>query len=293
MGKFLKILSWVFVSLGMLSLIIAFYLFLFNSQYFIPSGKFNLEIGNQFGGFLAGFVGIFFTGTGTFLVFLTFEQQRNQFKIAQFESSFFNLLSHLQLIVEQISGPVNWLNIRDSNVPGRRYLYYQIRELKELINKKTTLLQNGQLDKTELEKYSKLSDYLLFEDNNLQKSVALNKELLSEFIQEIYEDFYKTRYSFLSHYFRFVYHVIKFVHNSLIDQNDKQKYIDLIQAQMTSDELGLILFNGLGKIAKEKTYPLLEQYNFLSNLDTRLLPHPHSIVQLYPKTKFKYLKYDS
>lgn len=293
MGKFLKILSWIFVTMGMLSLIIAFYLFLFDSQNFIPEGKFNLEIGNQFGGFLAGFVGIFFTGTGTFLVFLTFEQQRNQFKIAQFESSFFNLLSHLQIIIEQISGPVKWANIQDYNVPGRRYLYFQIRELKELIKTKTTLLWNEQLDKIDLEKYSKLSDSLLFEDKDMQNPVPLNKELLLEFIQEIYEEFYKSRYSYLSHYFRFVYHIIKFVHNSQIDQNEKQKYIDLFQSQMTSDELGLLLFNGLGKIGNRKTYPLLEQYDFLSNLDTRLLPHPHSIVQLYPKTKFKYLEYNS
>lgn len=293
MGKFLKILSWIFVSVGMLSLIIAFYLFLFDKQYFIPGEKFNLEIGNQFGGFLAGFVGIFFTGTGTFLVFLTFEQQRNQFKIAQFEASFFNLLSHLQIIIEQISGPVKGLNIPDYNVPGRRYLYYQIRELKELINTKTTLLLNEELDKIELEKYSNLSNSLLFEDKDLANPFPLNKELLLEFIQNIYEGFYKARYSYISHYFRFVYHIIKFVHNSQINQNDKQKYIDLIQAQMTSDELGLLLFNGLGKIGNRKTYPLLEQYNFLSNLDIRLLPHPHLIVQLYPKTEFKYLEYDS
>jgi len=277
----------------MLCLIIAFYVFLSDKQYFILGEKFNLDIGNQFGGLLAGLVGIFFTGTGTFLVFLTFEQQRDQFKISQFETSYFNLLSHLQILIDQISGPVRWLNISSGDVKGRLYLYYQIRELKELITNKINSLLNEKLEKEELEKYSKLTEVFLFNDKDLSNPVPLDKDLLLDFIQNIYEEFYNRRYSFLSHYFRFVYHIIKFVNDSKISQDDKQKYIDLIQSQMTSDELGLILFNGLGKIAHRKTYPLLEDYNFLSNLDTRLLPYPKLIIKLYPKTEFKYLKYSS
>ena len=72
---------------------------------------------------------------------------------------------------------------------------------------------------------------------------------------------------------------------------EKQKYVDLIQSQMTSNELGLLLLNGLSMIGNRKTYPLLEQYNLLSYLDTRVLPYPELIVQLYPKIDFLYLNY--
>jgi hypothetical protein len=289
MNKLFKVLSWTFVALGLISLIISFVLFFSESKYFEFGESFNLEVGNQFGGLLAGLVGIFFSGTGTFLVFLTFEQQRSQFLISQFENSFFNLLSHLQNIINQISGPVNLNNIHDGNVVGRKYLYYQIRELKEIINNRAISIMSD-----EGNQYKGLaSHFLLYNNPDLKCPEPINESLLKSFIQEAYEDFYKNKYSFLGHYFRFVYHLIKFVDESDLLPQQKKKYIDLIQAQMTSDELGLLLFNGLGKIGNRKAFPLLESYDFLSNLDTRVLPYPGLIIRLYPKTNFKYKNYGS
>jgi len=293
MNKFLKILTWIFISLGLMSLFLAFYLFATDKQYFHIGSKFNLEFAYQFGGFLAGIVGVFFTGTGTFLVFLTFEQQRNQFNISQFEASFFNLLSHLHIIIAQTSGPVHWANIQDGKVDGRRYFYFQIRELKDLIKEKVNTLVNEKEHKVEHFRYSSLAEFFLTDNENIPLTVPFDKKLFQEFIQNIYEEFYKTRYSFLGHYFRFVYHVIKYVHFSNVSPDKKHHYVDLIQSQMTNDELGLLFFNGLSKIGNPKFFPLLEEYNFLSNLDIRSLPYTNFMIQLYPQTKFKYLKYNN
>lgn len=286
MRKLFRILSWIFVILGIFSLIISFFLFFTDKQYFNFGDKLNLEIGNQFGGLIAGLVGIFFSGTGTFLVFLTFEQQRFQFQLSQFESSYFNLLSHLQVLISQLSGPVHWANIVDGNVQGRKFLYYQIRELKDLFGTKVQKVVTQ--DKN---KYSKLFSAFFIEDEDVHTSEPLDLELLKELVKEAYEDFYRTRYSFLGHYFRFVYHLIRFVDESRLTELEKKKYIDLIQSQMTSDELGLLLFNGISKIGINKSYPLLEKYDFLSNLDTRVLPYPALLTKLYPQTHFKYLNY--
>jgi len=56
---------------------------------------------------------------------------------------------------------------------------------------------------------------------------------------------------------------------------------------MSNDELALLLLNGLGKYGKDKFYPLLEQYEFLSNIGSSSLPNLRYIVLLYPNTKFK------
>lgn len=70
-----KALSYIFIGLGLVSLIISLSVFLLDENNFRVGEQFDIEKASQFGGFIAGLVGVFFMGTGTFLVFLTFEQQ--------------------------------------------------------------------------------------------------------------------------------------------------------------------------------------------------------------------------
>jgi hypothetical protein len=286
MNRALKTLSYIFVIIGLISLIVSFCFLFFSKSYFKFGESFNLEIANQFGGFIAGVAGIFFTGTGTFLVFLTFEQQREQFKLSQFESSFFNLLSHLELLIENISGVVQWRNIVDPSVYGRKYFYFQIRELNDLIHKKT----EDALKNTE-SKYYKIAIHFM-KDVDRDTLEPFDYKLFEEYIKELYEEFYKSRYSYLGHYFRFVYNVIKYVDESQLSYEYKKKYVGLIQAQMTSDELGLIFYNGIGKYGNEKLFPLLEKYAFLSNIDKRVLIFSDYLIKLYPRTNFNFLSFE-
>ena len=263
-------------------MLVSFGLFFFSPQYFSVNGAFNLETANKLGGFIAGVTGIFFAGTGTFLVFLTFEQQREQFKSSQFESSFFHLLSHLQILIEHISGPVRWANIQDGNVKGRKYFYYQIREFKDLLNKKAADALVG-----DYPKYTSIALHISTQEEAKPES-PIDTSLYAEFIEEVYEEFYTSRYSYLGHYFRFVYNLLRFIDDSNLTEIDKNKYTNLIQAQMSSDELGLLLYNSLGRYGKEKLYPLIEKYEFLSNIDSRVLEDAEYIYLLFPNTNFKY-----
>lgn len=67
----------------------------------------------------------------------------------------------------------------------------------------------------------------------------------------------------LAHYFRQLYHIIKFVDESEIE--DKRRYTDFVQAQMDNDELVLLAYNGLNERG-ENFKSLIEKYGLLENL---------------------------
>jgi len=70
----------------------------------------------------------------------------------------------------------------------------------------------------------------------------------------------------------------------------------LIQAQLTNDELSLILYNslsdnGLSQSKESKFYEWLNDYKFLENVDSKsLLSRNHHI--FFDKTFFKFLSID-
>ena len=93
-----------------------------------------------------------------------------------------------------------------------------------------------------------------------------------ELIIRIYEYFYEQYPNVLGHYFRFLYNVFKYVIGNKDTESERRKYIDLIQAQMSSDELGLLFYNALSKYAKNNNgkYQFkewLERFNFFENIN--------------------------
>ena len=73
------------------------------------------------------------------------------------------------------------------------------------------------------------------------------------------------------HYFRHMYHIITFVNDSDVDLPMKKKYISLIQAQMSNEELLVMCFNVIhycyNKTTENEEYiKLLDDYHFFKNL---------------------------
>ena len=67
----------------------------------------------------------------------------------------------------------------------------------------------------------------------------------------------------LEQYFKQLYHTVKFVDDSEIDE--KQRYANFIQAQLDYDELILLAYKGLSKHEKDFK-ALIEKYGLLENL---------------------------
>jgi len=73
----------------------------------------------------------------------------------------------------------------------------------------------------------------------------------------------------MSHYFRTIYHIIKLIDKSEIE--NKKQYISLARAQLSSYEQVLIFYNCLHENGTEKFKPLIEKYALMKNLDTSLI----------------------
>jgi hypothetical protein len=64
------------------------------------------------------------------------------------------------------------------------------------------------------------------------------------------------------HYFRTLYHLIEFIDQSFIDE--KAYYVGIVRAQLSTDELTLLFYNGLSEQG-ENFKPLIEKYALLKN----------------------------
>ncbi|MBU1237974.1 MAG: putative phage abortive infection protein [Gammaproteobacteria bacterium] len=91
-----------------------------------------------------------------------------------------------------------------------------------------------------------------------------------------YEIFYKDIQGEIGHYFRTLYNIIKFVHQS--DIQNKRFYTNLVRAQLSSQELSLLFYNCASALGSQKFKPLVEEYSLLKTLprESLLAPLEHS-----------------
>ncbi len=234
-------------------------------SYYITFYKFGLSLDTtnwaEFGNYIGGVTSSIFGFVSVILIQLTFRNQNDNFNLQQFETTFFNLLSNQREILNSLSGYVyeDWsdgrdlLEGKDTHPEGRKYI--------------------DSLS-LELEKYIK----------NKHKAVRTKLEYEAE-IQKMYDFIYNSREAQLGHYFRHLYHILKYTHESKI--NNKRKYIDLIQAQMSDNELFISFYNGISKYGKDKFLPLMDEYGFLENIKSRSTLFDKHKITFYPKTVFK------
>jgi hypothetical protein len=98
------------------------------------------------------------------------------------------------------------------------------------------------------------------------------EEIGLEDAKEGYMKFYKRHQSDIGHYFRHLYHIIKFIHES--DIPNKKRYTGIVRAQLSSYELGLLFYNCLVDFdidEKNKFKPLIEEYKLLKSIDDSLI----------------------
>jgi len=96
-------------------------------------------------------------------------------------------------------------------------------------------------------------------------SVILNCPHWGDSPEERYEKFYlKYAHDQLGHYFRNLYQIVKLIESSQIE--NKKFYTNIIRAQLSSNELYLLFYNGLSSFGHEKFFPLLVKYEFFEHL---------------------------
>lgn len=102
---------------------------------------------------------------------------------------------------------------------------------------------------------------------------------------EIYEQMYRRHQDLLAHYFRNLYHVIKFI--DMNQEIDRQYYADLLRAQLSSSEAVLLFYNGLSRWRVDRAKPLIEEYGLLKTLPVHL-DLPKSLAVRYATCAFRH-----
>lgn len=104
---------------------------------------------------------------------------------------------------------------------------------------------------------------------------------------QAYELFYERHHDTVGHYFRTLYHLIKFVDRSRLSDEDKETYANIARAQLSTYELCLLFYNGASKHGAGFK-PLIERYGFLKHVhdDALLSASDKSSHVLYAPSAF-------
>ena len=224
-----------------------------------------------FGDYIGGIIGSISALIGIIFLYRTYKiqldisscQESIQRK-QQFEDTFFSLLGQQRSIIANIRGKIPIKN-------GQSF------------EEKTSYEYVSQLRYDLAEQLQTLN----FESNAL---VGGKTNILKLRVNEIYTDFFSAHAAQLGHYFRHLYHLLKFIQTER--DIDRQKYSDFVQAQMSYDELYLIAINGISNYGRKKMLPLLNEFSFLENLAMNDDEIVRRLVELfYPSTKKKDMRH--
>lgn len=105
------------------------------------------------------------------------------------------------------------------------------------------------------------------------ESPELDLESRRQRIADAYVKFYEGEAaSAIGHYFRNLYVLIRFIAESPVEE--KQSYVRIVRAQLSTDELFLIFYNCVGGEGRERFLPLADEYHLFNNLPVKRLADP-------------------
>lgn len=256
MKRWHKIVFWIVIILSMIALIVVYVWRLWELQFATTPDAFGL-FGDYVGGVLGAFTGLvsviflYFTYKKQIEIFL---EQKSQSESQQFEQTFFHLLDNFSFLRQQLK-----------NKSERTESLAYIHSVRSLVEKDIDQICN--------EKDA-------FNDLN---SLETRRK-----IEEIYQTAFIAESNQLGHYFRSLYHLLKYIEEHCPRGKDKKMYFDLVQAQMNTDELYLTCINGISSYGRKKLHPLLNDSSFLENLAIDENKNIRQLVYFYyPKTKRK------
>ena len=218
-----------------------------------------------------GVVTALFTGLAFVILIWTLHVQKDELRLQReeirgqketlqkqsFESSFFQLLNmHSEI--------VNSMVIRkgiDGEYFGRECFGYMLKEFKSIYESD---MINDELSGVVLEGALKGA-----QKGKLDVTEEL-RQLIEERVREKYENFFVAYQAYVGHYFRHMYHAIKFVDRSDQEAETKKFYTNLIRAQLSSNELDLLFYHGLSDRGTEFG-PLVKKYDFFEDFPLKVL----------------------
>ena len=241
--------AWAFVWIG-------FAVLLFSVGYYLgnPAPDFGL---NLLGDFLAGSVASIWSLAGLFFIYVAFLGQKQQLLNQQLEIMFSQIeVKYTRL---ELEGQKNEMIEQNQTLRKQRFenTFFQLLTLHhQIVNGMDVRSSGGPVIKQGRDVFRSRYNSLKGKIHHLNLD-----ETAAEYLK-----LYKAWQLDFGHYFRNLYHIIKFVHNSELSDTEKYKYVTLVRAQLSTHELLLIFYNCISSNGVEKFKPLIEHYHLFKNL---------------------------
>lgn len=240
----------------------------------------NLNIGD----YLWGTIGILLTFVATIFLFITFREQREQLCITKeesdktrFETTYFNILGMLKQVQDTVNANIA------ARMTGRdvHNLVEFYRFFKDTYNNHLQINENL---RTMDESFNPI--------NTNQAEIEQYKGLIAR----EYEDMIASEECNIGYLYRYLFNAIKFVLDDPYNKKDiaaKNRYLNLLQAQLSNEELCFIFYDAISKYGKNKNGEylfrnMLDENQFLENIDQSFLLNRNHY-KFYPSTSFKFL----
>lgn len=239
------------------------------------------QMKGSLGDVLAGTLGVCLSFSATLFMVVTFKEQRKQFQEQfrqsnreRFENTFFNKLSMFQDVRTNVE---KYLLFKHDVQSIEKYYA----DFKSYYDDRRTTMPVVVIEKI-------LSDSDIM-DVELEKA--------EEGLGRLYYDYAAGYGGSIGYFFRYIHNMINFV----IDQwgqsddgvVDVKRYLNLIQAQMSDEELGLIFYDAISAHGLNRHYDKvfkanLDRYGFLENISSEALLSRNDY-KVYRLTIFKFL----
>ncbi len=200
------------------------------------------QFGDAFGAINALFSGLAFAAVIYSLYF-----QSKDLELQRFETSFFQLLSLLNDIVNSMDYQRRGIDTIKGRDVFRKYYDHLKREVEEFKIMMQPDIKGYDVDQIKKETES---DYY---------KIPIEK------MRERYSRVYNERESDLAHYFTTLQNIYRFIDDSKI--SDKQKYARILRGQLSSYELLFLFYNGLSEQGYIFNRDYYSKYSVLENLN--------------------------
>lgn len=224
------------------------------------------------GDFLSGTFGVVLGFVSFLLMWKTFSVQRKQFAMqdtlqrqSSFETTFFNLLNSLDQVR---ANAISILSHSDKSIGSFTNWY-----------------------KNMVYAFRESDDDIVIKSSYVDSQI----EAIEGVVAKIYEGFVEDE-GYAGFYFRYVYNIMRFIIDYWPDYSIRRKYIDLLCARLSDEEMSLIFYNALSKYGlnqdeRPKFKEMLDTYQVFENLNKDYLID-RSHFRFYPHTDFKFLNRD-
>lgn len=224
---------------------------------------------NLLGDFMSGTVASIWSLAGLFFIYVAFLGQKQQLLNQQLEIMYSQLeIKYTRL---ELSGQKQEMKMQNKTLRQQKFenTFFQLLNLfLSIVNSldlrnptsKSDVISTGR-DCFE-NFYKKLQ-------GKLGNNGRIMQNLTVEQVVNAYGKFYDSNKSDMSHYYRTLYHIIKFIDNSSIE--NKKQYTSIVRAQLSSYEQVMLFYNCLHDNGRKKFKPLIEQYALFKNLDISLI----------------------